>query len=142
MGKNHLRVFVDSDVVISSVNSETGAAYFLVREASIKRFVSNISREEIESVVERKRISRSRLGRILRRLTIIKQKLSDEEISERYQDYTTDPGDTHIVAGAVSAKVKFLITYNLKHYKVDQIKTDFKILTLTPAELLQYLRSL
>ena len=58
-----------------------------------------------------------------------------------YGGYVSDIKDIHIVAGAVISKADFLISYNLKHYHQDKIKQDFKIILLTPARFLQYLRS-
>ncbi len=50
--------------------------------------------------------------------------------------------DAHIVLGAKQAKGKFLVTYNIKHFLVEKIREDVGIIVLTPAFLLQYLRSL
>ena len=59
-----------------------------------------------------------------------------------FGQHSRDPNDAHIIAGAVKAKAQFLLTYNLKDYKIDKIKKDFGIIVTTPAKFLQYLRSL
>lgn len=65
-----------------------------------------------------------------------------EKIHKDFKDYTWDPDDAHIVAGAAEAKTKFLLTYNIRHFNIQKIKEDFDITVLTPAQYLQYLRSL
>lgn len=47
------KIFVDSDVVISSLISEKGAAYFLLNEQKSKFVISNISKIELERIVSR-----------------------------------------------------------------------------------------
>ena len=53
-----------------------------------------------------------------------------------------DENDAHIVAGAKEAKAKFLVSYNKKDFKVEKSKQDFAVLLITPAHLLQYLKSI
>lgn len=64
-----------------------------------------------------------------------------EDIRLEYQSYVTDIHDAHIIAGAHAANVKYLITYNLKHFQIEKIKNNLRILTMTPAIFIQYLRS-
>jgi len=75
------------------------------------------------------------------KLKIIKIIKSFTSLKKIYGGYVSDIKDIHIVAGAVISKADFLISYNLKHYHQDKIKQDFKIILLTPARFLQYLRS-
>lgn len=141
------KIFIDSDVVISSLISSLGAAYFLLNEAEeLESYISNISQKELSEVADRLKISQEKLKDLLKRrfkkihIKEIKEDLA--EIKLNYSEYTTDPDDTHIVAGAKEAKVNFLISYNTKHFKVDKIKQDFNIVVMTPAIFLQYLRSI
>lgn len=46
------------------------------------------------------------------------------------------------MAGAVEIKAKFLLTYNIRHFQRQKISEDFGIVVFTPAQYLQYLRSL
>jgi predicted nucleic acid-binding protein len=48
-----MRVFIDSDVVISSLLSSTGAAYFLLNQSEIEPVISSISQKELQIVVKR-----------------------------------------------------------------------------------------
>lgn len=136
-------VFVDSDVVISSLLSSLGAAHLLLNEANLDRFISNFSVNELKLVVERLDIENEELTQLVKdRFTIVKLNKRLSEIKSDYKKYTFDENDAHIVAGGVASKAKFLITYNMKDFKVDAIKQAFGIICMRPAQILQYLRSL
>lgn len=82
-------------------------------------FISDLSKIEIEEVVKRLTLNLKDLKNLV------------------HQSLKLD--DAHIIAG--TKKAKFLITYNLRHFKIDKIKADLGIIILTPADFLQYLRS-
>ena len=44
-----LKVFVDSDVIISSLISSTGAACILLNQKDLDLFISNVSLKELEN---------------------------------------------------------------------------------------------
>ncbi len=138
------KVFVDTDVVISSIISSTGAAFHLLNQThNLKLFLSNISVIEAEKVAERLGLSNEKLKNLSKqRFSIIKLEENLEEIRNLFTGYVLDIDDAHIIAGAKKAESQFLISYNTKHFKADQIKTDFNIILSTPANFLQYLRSL
>ena len=138
-----LKVFVDSDVIISSLISSTGAAYLLLNQEKLDLAISSISLEELKIVVERLDISKDKLNALIkRRFKIVSLNDSLKKIKLEHKDYVSDINDAHIVAGAREGKVKFLISYNTKHFKAEKLKEDFNIILVTPAKLLQYLRSL
>ena len=61
-----LKIFVDSDVVISSLISQTGAAFLLLNQIdSFEQFVSNISVKELEQVVNRLNLDPKKLKYLL-----------------------------------------------------------------------------
>ena len=137
------KIFLDSDVVISSLISSLGAASFLIRQTDMQIFVSDISCLELWKVVEKMELSTHKLENLIKEnLKIVRLGSNLERTKKKFADYVLDENDAHVIAGAVKAKAKFLISYNLRHFKVDKIKTDFDILILTPARFLQYLRSL
>ena len=141
--KRKITAFVDSDVVISSLISKLGAAYFLINETSLKFFISNISLKELKVVVKKLGLKNEALERLVKKQFYITSLKTDlKKIEEKYKDHVMDINDSHIIAGVVKSKVKFLITYNLRHFNVDKIKRDFDILIMTHARFLQYLRSL
>lgn len=138
-----LSVFVDSDVVVSSLISSRGAAYQVVHAKGLDRWISDVSTNEIREVVIRLKLPQKNLTRwLVHQFSQIKLTLSHKEIQKRYGIYTSDSNDSHIVAGAHQSRVRFLITYNRKHFRADEIKENLRIIVLTPAEFLQYLRSL
>jgi len=133
------RALVDSSVIISSLISKKGAAYFLINHKlpATEFYISTLPFKEQKIVAKRLKIDNRKLQNLVKkRLKIIKIKQS-----KRYQAYVTDVNDAHIIAAAQKVKAKFLITYNQRHFKREKIKRDLNIITFTPAQLLQYLRS-
>lgn len=139
-----LKVFLDSDVVISSPISSTGAAFLLLNQIdNLIFYISNISKQELEEVVERMNLKQEKLVNLIdKRFKKVEMDESNEIIKTTFANYILDKDDAHIVAGAKSANVQFLITYNTRHYKIEKIKADFNIIVTTPANFLQYLRSI
>lgn len=133
-----MRVFIDSDVVISSLLSSGGAAYILLNATDVTHIISTASVKELRVVCKRLNISRDHLDTLIqKKLTVIPLRKE----AKNYQVYVADQNDTHIVVGAVSAKASYLVSYNLKHFKRDKIKDELEILLMTPALFLQYMRS-
>ncbi len=138
-----IRVFVDSDVILSSLLSKTGAAHLLMQERQLKRFVSDPSRNECLRVAAELGIPKKDVQVLIRtRCTVVRLEEQKKGIVTRMGKYTLDPHDAHIVAGAAAARATFLVTYNTRHFRSEQIRDALGIIVLTPALLLQYLRSL
>ena len=139
-----IRVFVDSDVVISSLMSTTGAADMLLHNTEgIELYVSNFSVEELERVVSRLKLDQEKLHKLLNtRFSFVKINQPLKKIREEFADYIRDINDAHIVAGAKEAKVTYIVTYNIRHFETNKLSQDFQIILLTPGLFLQYLRSL
>lgn len=137
-----LVAFVDSDVIISSLISKIGAAYLLLNSTSSTFAVSSQSVHELERVVAREKLSLDALHLMLNKLLVVPLITNEAELNTQYSLLVTDNDDAHIVAGAVAAKARFLITYNLRHYQIAQIKNKLNIIVLKPADYLQYLRSI
>lgn len=138
-----MKIFVDSDVIISSLLSSSGASHVLLHTDMVASLISSVSHKEIEVVLERLGIDKQAFKKLSgERLKIISLPLAIEDIKKTYEEYVLDINDAHIVSGAKEADVRFLITYNLKDFKIERIKDDFNIIILTPGQFLQYLRSL
>ncbi len=138
-----IKVFLDTDVIISSQLSERGAAHHLLYYPSVQRFITQYSVQEMKSVLSRLALNFSYHKKKLdKRVTKIDLPVSLVDINEKYSHLTNDSNDSHIVAGAHYSQVQFLITYNLKDYKIEFIKRELNIQIFTPARFLQYLRSL
>lgn len=137
-----LKVFVDSDVVISALLSSTGAAYVLLNNSYSTCFISNLSLAELKIVIKRLKIDSAKLDHLIKnQFQVIKLNKQLNQIKSEFGIYTLDPNDSHVIYGAQQAKATFLISYNLKHFKLDKIKQDFDIIATTPGNFLQYLRS-
>lgn len=137
-----IRVFVDSDVIISSLISRKGAAYLLMYDTRIARYISNVSFSELKRVAGVLDLSQKDLQKLVQtqcRVVVIGDRKKD---LQRIAQYTRDANDAHIVLGGKLAKAKFLVTYNMKHYQIEKIREDLGIIVLSPAFLIQYLRSL
>ena len=136
-----IKVFVDTDVIISSSLSKTGAAYQLLGSTTIQRFVSNFSTEEAQRTANKLGISIQEVSNQLNLCTKVEINKDLKSIIESHNVYVNDPADSHVVAGAIESKSLFLATYNLKDFRAEYIKRELDIIVLTPGTLLQFLRS-
>jgi predicted nucleic acid-binding protein len=138
-----MKIFVDSDVIISSLLSESGAAFHLLnQEVKLDFFVSNLSVIELEEVAKRLGIDLKKLKSLIEKRFSITRLEKVDKIRKNFANYVFDINDAHIVAGAKASEARFLISYNVKDYKIERIKEDLDIIILTPGQFLQYLRSL
>ena len=137
-----IQVFLDTDVIISSVLSQTGASFKLINISKVKKVISIDIAVEIAQVTKRLNIKSDKPNAILRNVKIANLSLFSQEVLKKYNDYVYDLNDSHVIAGAHLSKSRYLITHNIKHYKVNQIKDDFGIVVARPGNLLQYLRSI
>ena len=116
-----LAIFVDTDVVISSLISPSGAAFLLLNQTDgLELFISNISAGEIKDVAKRLHLDTEKVNQLTeRRFTVIQLPETIGNIKTSFRDYVLDRNDAHIVAGAKQARTQFLISYNTKHFKAD-----------------------
>ncbi len=133
-----MRIFVDSDVVISSLLSHTGAAYLLLYDKNITKIISRTSDKELRAVCIRLKISVESLEHLERDCCRI---IPAQTAVKAFMRCVTDPGDAHVISGAVAGRAQYIISYNIRHYNIDAIKEDYGIIVLTPAMLLQFLRN-
>ena len=138
-----IRVFLDSDVVISSMMSKEGASRILTTGNELfLPIISDFSLKEVMRVAERLELPKSIFKQVGDSLEVINIDCSFEKLKTDFSKYVLDMNDAHIVGSAANLNVGFLITYNLKHYKQEDIKADLKIITLTPGSFLQYIRGI
>ena len=138
-----MRIFLDSDVIISSFISSSGASYYLLNNNlnALQFYISNFSITEIEVVTKGLNIQ-NKLKNLESRINIINLDTGIDNIRNLFKGYVYDVDDTHIVMSAKESKSKFLLTYNMKDYNIDLIKKDFNIIVLKPGMFIQYLRSI
>ena len=136
------KIFLDSDVVISSLISNVGASYMLINRNVSINFISDFSYKELMVVIQRLGLDTSKLKILTKnKLRITKLQKNIKETIKNYKNFVKDPNDAHIVAGAVETRVNFLITFNLKDFEINKIKEKFDIKIMTPGTFLQFLRS-
>src|SRR3989338_8086625 len=99
--KIDFRVFVDSDVIISSFLSKTGAAYLLTHSKLVAPIVSQYSMQEIKKVCTRLKISMKHTNSAFKNYRQIIIPTDLKIIRTQYKKYTLDENDAHIIAGAV-----------------------------------------
>lgn len=139
-----LKIFLDSDVVISSLISSAGAAFALLNHTdNVELYISDFSMNELERVAKRLSIKADDLQNLVAsRLITVEISQPYASVQKQFATYVLDPHDSHVVAGARQAHARFLVSYNGRHFKADTIKQDFQIILMTPGTFLQYLRSL
>ena len=137
-----IQIFLDTDVVISAILSKTGASFELTKNSFLRKTISKTVKQEIEEVVRRLKINISEARRVLRNIKVVSLNIGKIDILKNYKKYVFDEEDAHVVAGAHKLRSRFLLSHNLKHYRVDKIKSDLKIIVEKPGYFLQYLRSL
>lgn len=140
MGK--IQIFLDADVVVSALLSKSGASYELIKNPKVLKTVSKTVKKEVEEVTKKLNIDSERPERVLKKINVTSLNLTKKEVLEKYNKFVFDKKDSHVVAGANRAKSKFLLTHNLRHYRVNKINAELGILVLKPGNFLQYLRSL
>ncbi len=131
------KIYLDTDVLVASQMSNAGAAYWIINHVNnLKIFSSSDTLKEFKKVC--RRLNLKYPTEQIQSLKVIKNSSSSKELDK----YLIDIGDLHILDAAIKSKSEYLLTFNLKDYEIDKIKTDFQILVIRPGEFLQYLRSL
>ena len=137
-----INVFIDSDVIISSLISDLGAAYQLINNKNLVCFISNISHQELILVVKKLNLNDKKLRQVIKeKLKVVKLSQGLNQIKTKYKNCVKDTNDAHIVAGAVESSVNFLVSYNVRHFEINKIKAKYNIQIMTPGTFLQFLRS-
>ncbi len=139
MGK--VKVFLDTDVIISALLSKTGASFEIIKNPKVDKIVSTGIEKEVVEVAKRLGIDREDAKGVLKNCKITSLSLTKKNIINKYSSHVFDKEDIHVVAGADLSESKFLLTHNIKHYKADRIGSNLKVIVLKPGDFLQYLRS-
>ena len=134
MGK--IQVFLDADVIISSLLSKTGASYEIINRTKVIKVISKIVKNEIEEVAKRLGLFHEP-KKLYKNLKIVSVNATKEDVLKSYQEYVFDREDSHVVAGAKKSKSKFLLTHNIKHYNVNKINSDLGIKVIKPNNFFQ-----
>jgi putative PIN family toxin of toxin-antitoxin system len=137
------KVFLDTSVLLSGLNSPLGASALILSLFKLKEHIIVIPPEvilEAEKVIETKfPLLKIPFLDFLSSGPMITKKLTAKEIKSAYKIINSE--DAPILAGAIKGKVDFLITLDknfLKLIKPFEKRIGFKI--LTPKEFLGVLR--
>jgi len=140
MAKN--LVFLDADVLVSSLFSQNGASFEIIKNSKINKVTSLVVQKEVIEVAKRKlKINDKQVKSRLEKCPVKTLGINKEELLKKYSDYVTDQMDSHVVAGAHILRADFLLTFNIKDFVVNKIKNNLGIIVLRPGFFLQYLRS-
>ncbi len=131
-----ISTFLDSDVFISALISQRGAAYKLFNLKEVERWISTLSLKEINRVLVKKNIKKTSMIKKLKKFCRVLN-LKEEDIEERFGLFVKDINDKHVIAGAYHAKAEFLITYNKKDFVLPAIERKLGIKVLSPGEFLR-----
>ena len=120
-----IKVFVDSDVIISSLISNRGAAFILLHDQpQLSLIFSATQPEELNRVAKRLKLNLNKLNQLINlKLKMAKSKKLHFTGAEKL---VIDPDDRHIAAGLIASKPRFFISYNLKHFRTEKIKTELQ----------------
>jgi len=134
------KVFLDTSVLLSGLNSPFGASGFIISLFKLKKIIIVISSEvisEAEKAIKNKfPLLKIPFLDFLTSRPIITQKLTPKEIKSVYKIINSE--DAPILAGAIKAKVDFLITLDKKFQELAKNKVKLKI--LSPGKFLEEYR--
>ena len=135
------KVFIDSSVLIAAAISPTGSARDLIKGSfrnKSKIVVSDLVLEETERNLTNK------APKALPTLQLFLEVLNPEVVSPSKSlvlkvSRVVDPKDAPIVAGAVSAKTDYLVSFDRKHLlqHKQEIEANFKVKVVTPDEVVK-----
>ncbi len=134
------KVFLDTSVLLSGLNSPFGASGFIISLFRLKKIIIVISPEvisEIERVIKIKfPLLKIPLFDFLTSKPIITKGITPKEIKLAYKIINSE--DTPILAGAIKSRVDFLVTLDKEFQELAGRKIRFKI--LSPGEFLEEYR--
>ena len=138
--RRSFRVFLDTSALLSGLNSPFGASGFIISLFKLKKIIIVISPEVIseaeKTIKDKFHLLKIPFLDFLASQSIITQKLTPKEIKSAYKIINSE--DAPILAGAIKAKVDFLITLDKKFQEIAKNKVKLKI--LSPGKFLEEYR--
>lgn len=138
--KKERRIFLDSSVVFAAVLSPTGGSFRVIREARMRGFSLCITRYVIQEV---ERGLTERYPRMVEYFhsffihfpfVIVRDPMP--RMTQKYMHYLPAE-DTPILAAAISAKAKHLLTLDKQHFLIPLRNIPLPIKISTPGEFIQ-----
>ena len=117
-----IRVVIDTNVLLSSLKSDMGAAYALISKLPSDKFELALSvplYAECQDVLTRKEhlTGGSTVKEILGFVRYLCKIAHNQDVFFLWRPWLNDPSDDMILELAVASKSKYIITYNLKDFK-------------------------
>lgn len=139
--QKQFKVFLDTSVLLSGLNSPSGASGFIISLFKLKRITIIISPEVI---IEAERVIKNKFPLLkissldfLASGPLLTKPVSKKELKSAYKIINSE--DAPILAGAIKAKVNFLITLDKRFQKLAKNKTKLEI--LSPGEFLEIIKA-
>lgn len=141
-----MRVYFDASVLIAALLSATGGSARLLEYVKLKAITGVASLTVIDEIKEEDKSIK--LGKsaaeidkfIARSRLLVRESITEEEIAPFKK--MVDREDAHLIAGAKSARCKYLVTLDKKHLLQSDVKQKFLLLsTVSPKELLEIIVS-
>lgn len=134
-----LRVFLDSSVLISGLNSPSGGSGVIISAFLAGKISVVISSQVVDEVQENiikkfPLLQESFLGFLISQPIIIPQ-LILKEIAKAYQIIRTN--DAPILAASIKANPDFLITLDIKHFLKKEVTESVSFTICSPKDFLQ-----
>ncbi len=135
------RIVIDTNVVIAALKSNKGASNKLLQFFGTDKFIHNISVAlvvEYEAVIKRllPNISEQKINYLLDYICATSK---HTKIYYLWRPCLRDPKDDMVLELAVAAEADFIVTYNLKDFK---LANRFGIKISTPKEILMLMGEL
>jgi putative PIN family toxin of toxin-antitoxin system len=136
-----IRVVIDTNVLVSALRSNMGAAYALISMLPSDRFELALSvpvYAEYQDALTRKThlTGNSTVKEILSFVRYLCTIAHRQNVFFLWRPWLNDPKDDMVLELAVASQSRFIITYNLKDFKNIQ---SFGIEAITPKEFLSIL---
>jgi putative PIN family toxin of toxin-antitoxin system len=144
MAAERWRVFLDTNVLIAGLASQTGASAAIrdLGESEELRIV--LSRQVL---IEADRVLLKKFPQLIERYRLFIKNVSPELADDpahdavRAAEAVIDADDAPILAAAKHAQVDYLVTLNTKHFLIPNVRAFYAAPIVTPAEFLAAFRA-
>ncbi len=134
-----IEVFFDSDVIMAGSGSTSGASHLLLQLAEAGIIEGSISRQVVrecrKNIKDKLPEALTVFDKIISRSVTINNHPSPQLVSDLKGQ--AHPKDIPILASAVEAQARFLLTFNIRHYNPSP-RTRIEI--IKPGDLLEKIR--
>ncbi|PXF56954.1 MAG: putative toxin-antitoxin system toxin component, PIN family [Deltaproteobacteria bacterium] len=136
-----IKVIIDTNILVTALKSDKGAAYALISKLPSKKFQLSISvplYTEYQDVLTREEhlTGTNTKKEILNFLRYLCKIANRQKIFFLWRPWLKDPKDDMVLELAVASKSQYIITYNLQDFKNIQ---SFGIEAITPKKFLEIL---